>query len=161
VKRQAVSARFLLSLVAALIASYVLYSSYGWPLRTALFPRLIGIPLLFLAVLEMGLSLFGTEKQGEGPAVDFQLTTEVEPRVAHRRTFAILAWTLGFFGLILLVGFPVGVPVFVFFYLKVAGKEGWLLTILFAALSWLFVEGLFIRILHVPFPEGWIFSLGP
>jgi len=151
--------RFFLALAATLVASYALYASMYWPFRTALFPRIIGVPLLILALVEMALSAFGTERQQEGHAVDFELTTSVDTAVARRRTRAIVAWTLGFLALILLIGFPLAVPLFVFLYLKVAGGEGWVLTLSLAALSWLFMKGLFDRLLHLPFPEGWIFSL--
>lgn len=107
----------------------------------------------------MLLSVWGTEKQREGHAVDFELTTDVDPVVARRRTAAILAWILAFLLAIFLVGFPIAVPLFVFLHLKVAGKEGWVLTTLITAVSWLFVDGLFNRLLDLPFPRGWLFSL--
>lgn len=149
----------LLALLAMVVAGYTLYVSLDWPLRTALFPRVIGIPFLCLAITELFLNAFGTKTQREGHAVDFEFSTDVDPAVARRRTLAMFAWTLGFFALILLVGFPLGVPLFVFLYLKAAGKEGWLLTILLTLLSWLFMEGLFDRLLHIPFAEGWLLSL--
>ena len=91
--------------------------------------------------------------------MDFQLTTDVDPAVARKRTTSILAWILGFLVLIVLVGFPLAVPLFVFLYLRIAGREGWVLTVLLTAVSWLFMEGLFNRFLHLPFPQGWLFSL--
>ena len=148
-----------LALGVALVASYALYSATDWPFRTALFPKMIAVPLLVLALIEMGLSAFSTEKQREGHAVDFELTADTDPLVARQRTLAIVAWTLGFFILILLVGFPVGVPVFVFLYLKLVGKEGWGLALILTVLSWLLMKGLFDWLLHIPFPEGWIQSL--
>ena len=151
--------RFLLALTDAVAALYALYASSHWSLRPALFPRVIGIPLLFLALTEMLLSVRGTEKQREGHAVDFQLTTDVDPAVARKRTTSILAWILGFLVLIVLVGFPLAVPLFVFLYLRIAGREGWVLTVLLTAVSWHFMEGLFNRFLHLPFPQGWLFSL--
>ena len=63
-------------------------------------------------------------------------------------------------GVILAVRFLLAVPVFVFAYLS-AGRESWALTIVLTALSWLFMEGLFNRFLHLPFSEGWIFGLWP
>ncbi|MBI2360318.1 MAG: tripartite tricarboxylate transporter TctB family protein [Deltaproteobacteria bacterium] len=135
--------RFLLAFAVALAALYALYASLHWPLRAALFPRVIGIPLLLLALAEMLLSVLREEKEREGHAVDFELTTDVDPVVARKRTLAILAWTVGFLVLIVLIGFPIAVPLFVFLYLRTAGKEGWVLTILITALSWLFMEGLF------------------
>lgn len=154
-----INVHFLLAFAVALVGGYALYVSLDWPFRTALFPRMIGVPLLLLALIEMALSAFGTEKEREGHAVDFELTTDIDPLVARRRTLTIIAWILGFFILILSVGFPLGVPVFVFLYLKCAGKEGWGLTLLLTGLSWLLMEGLFDRLLHLPFPRGWIFSL--
>lgn len=143
----------------ALVACYALYSAIDWPFRTALFPRMIAVPLLLLALIEMGLCAFGTEKRREGHAVDFELTTDIDPSVAHRRTTAILGWILGFFILILLIGFPVGVPLFVLLYLKLAGKERWGLALVLTFLSWLLMKGLFDLLLHIPFPQGWIQSL--
>jgi hypothetical protein len=151
--------RFFLAVGTALLAGYALYSSMHWPLRTALFPRVIGIPLLFLALVEMVWSMFAGEREREGHAVDFELTTDVDPALAQKRTLGIVGWTVGFFAIIVLIGFPFAVPLFVFLYLKLVGKEGWVLTIILTAVSWLFMEGLFDRLLHIPFPEGWIFSL--
>ena len=154
-----VNLHFFLGLAAALAGGYALYASLHWPYRTALFPRVIGMPLLVLAMVEMLLTLLGPEKQREGHAVDFELTRDVDPKVALWRTVAIFSWIFGFLALILLVGFPLGVPLFVFLYLKVAGEEGWLLALSLTALSWLFMEALFNRLLHLPFAEGWIFGL--
>jgi len=72
---------------------------------------------------------------------------------------AITGWVLGFLALILLLGFPLAVPLFVFLYLRFGGREPWLLTLLLTALSWSLMEGVFDRLLHLPFAEGWIFSL--
>jgi hypothetical protein len=158
--RRFVSLHGALSLATIGIAGYALYASLGWPFRTALFPRVIAVPILILALTEWGLSIWGSEEAREGHAVDFQLTDTVEPALAQKRTIAIIAWTLSFLALILLVGFPLAVPIFVFAYL-LAGREPWALTIVMTALSWLFMEGLFNRFLHLPFPEGWIFGLWP
>lgn len=154
-----INLRFIFSAAIALVAAYALYSSYSWPFRSALFPRIIAIPLLCLALAEMALGLFGTERERQGYAVDFEMTKEVDPVLARRRTLAIYGWSVGFFAIILSVGFPLGVPLFVFLYLKLAGREGWAMTGVLTLLSWLFMEGLFDQLLHIPFPEGWIFSL--
>ena len=151
--------RCVLSLAAACVAGYALYASWNWPFRTALFPRVIALPILFLALIESALSVWSSESERGGHAVDFQLTDTVEPALARKRTIAIIFWTLGFLVLILLVGFPLAVPIFVFAYLKIAGREPWTLTLILTAISWLSMEGLFNRLLHLPFPEGLIFGL--
>ena len=151
--------RCVLSLATACLAGYALYASWDWPFRTALFPRIIALPIVVLASIELALSVWGNERERDGHAVDFQLTDTIEPALARKRTLAIVIWTLGFLVLIVLVGFPLAVPIFVFAYLKVAGRESWMLTIVLTAISWLSMEGLFNRLLHLPFPEGLIFGL--
>lgn len=157
--RTSFNLRFFFSLAVAIAAGYALYASLHWPFRTALFPRVIGFPLLVLCVIEMFWCVAIVEREREGHAVDFEMTTDVDPLTARKRTLAIFFWTVAFLALIVGFGFPLAVPLFVFLYLKVAGKEGWGLTLLLTALSWIFMEGLFDRLLHLPFAEGWIFSL--
>ena len=157
--RRFLNLRCALSLAAAGVAGYALYAAWTWPFRTALFPRVIALPIFFLALTEWALSAWSSENETEGHAVDFQLTDTVEPALARKRTIAIVVWTLGFLALILLMGFPLAVPMFVFAYLKIAGGERWPLTIILTAMSWLFMEGLFNRFLHLPFAEGWLFRL--
>jgi hypothetical protein len=98
------------------------------------------------------------EKERGSAAVDLEFSADVDPIIARNRTRSLVLWILGFLVLIPLVGFALAVQLFMFLYLKIAGKEGWVLTILLTAGSWLFMEGLFDRLLHLPFPPGWIFS---
>ena len=148
----------MMSLAIMAVSAYALYASLQWPFKTALFPRVLSIPLFFLATTEMFLSLGRSQKDVQGQAMDFQMTDDIDPTLARRRTFIIFSSILGFLLLILLAGFPLAVPLFVFLYLKLAGEK-WLLSSLMAVLCWLFMEGIFDRLLHLPFPQGWLFSL--
>ena len=150
---------FFLSLGVAILAGITLVSSLSWPFRAALFPRVLGVPLLILSIVQMLLSASAVEEKRAGHAVDFEFTSDIDHQVARQRTISIFAWILGFLALILLVGFPLAVPLFVFLYLKLAGGEAWILTLLLTGFSWLFMEGLFDWLLHIPFPEGWLFLL--
>jgi Tripartite tricarboxylate transporter TctB family len=156
--RTTLNLRFLLALGVALVAGYAVYASLSWPYRAALFPRVIGIPLLLIALVEMFLSAFSAEEKTEGHAVDFEITKDIDPAVARKRTLAIFLWVVAFFILILLLGFPIAVPLFVFLYIKVAGGESWTLSISLAFFSWIFIEGLFDRLLHIPLPQGWLLA---
>jgi hypothetical protein len=151
--------RFLLALAVAGIAAYAVYASFFWPLRAGLFPRVIGGPLFVLAVVEMLWSAFKPEREREGHAVDFELAANVDPAVARKRTAAISLWIVGFFVLIFLLGFSIAVPLFVFLYLKLAGREGWVLSATLTLGAWLFIETIFNRLLHLPLPAGWLLSL--
>jgi hypothetical protein len=149
-------ARFFLGLGVTIIGAYAFYASWHWPYKAALFPRLISVPLFLLGLLETSLSLFGAEEKKEGAAVDFEFSADVDPVTARKRTLSLFLWVLGFFALIPLVGFLLAVPLFIFLSLKFEGKEGWLLSILLTACCWLFMEGLFNRLLHIPFAPGWL-----
>ena len=142
-----------LAIVIMALAGAGTLSALAWPLKAKLFPLVIGIPLFCLAAAEALWTLFG--RQGERQAAtDFQLSTDQAPEVARRRTLVAAGWTIGFFVLIVLLGFQIAVPVLVFAYLKVQGKEGWIFTVVFTAAVWAFFYGLFNLLLHLPFPPG-------
>jgi hypothetical protein len=92
-------------------------------------------------------------KQG---SVDFQLSENIDRALAGRRTLLGFGWIVGFFLLILLLGFPVAAPLMVFLFLKVQAKERWRISLLLTGVALVFFYGLFVRMLNIPFPAGWI-----
>jgi hypothetical protein len=106
-----------------------------------------------MAVAELVMGLRGMKKSGKG-GVDFKLSEDVDPKVAMRRTLITFAWIVGFFLLILLLGFPIAVLLFLFLNLKFQAKEGWPLTLILTAATSVFFYGLFIRLLDIHFYEG-------
>jgi len=148
-----VNGRALMSLCVAVVAMIVVIVALKWPFKTALFPVMISIPVVFMAVAELVMSLQGRKKAEKG-GVDFKLSEDVDPKVAMRRTLVTFAWIVGFFLLIVLVGFPIAVLLFLFLNLKLQAKEGWPLTILLTAATSVFFYGLFIRLLDIRFYEG-------
>jgi len=138
------------------LSAWGTFSALEWPWKAKLFPLVIGIPLFCLALAEALWVIFG--KHDGAAAADFKLTQEQPPEVARRRTLLAAAWTLGFFAIIVLLGFQIAVPLLVFLYLKLQGKEGWLFSIIFTAAVWACFYGLFDLLLHLHFPEGWLFS---
>ena len=136
------------------LAAWGVISTFSWPWKAALFPLVIGIPLFCMAAAEALWVLFGSAPRSE--ARDFQFSTDLPPRVMLRRTLLALAWIAGFFAAIVLLGFPVAVPLLVFLYLKVQGGEGWGLSLVFTLVVWGIFYGLFDLVLHLPFPAGLI-----
>ena len=145
-----------LALAIMALSAYGIYSALDWPLKSKLFPLVISIPLFCLAAAEALWVIFG--KNTSASASDFKLSEDQEPAVARRRTLLAAGWTVGFFVLILLLGFPLAVAVMVFAYLKVQGKEGWLFSVIFTLGVWIFFYGLFELLLHMHFPDGWLFG---
>ena len=127
----------------ALAAAYAVYAAMRWPPKAALFPLVMGIPLLVLVLAQVVVDL------RQPPAA-------AETGPAGRRTLAVFAWMGAFVVLVLLAGFPVTVPLFVFLYLLVDSREGWLLSGVLAAAAWGFFHLVFERLLHFPFEAGLI-----
>jgi hypothetical protein len=137
----------LFSLALAAIAAYAVYTALKWPPKAALFPLTMGIPLLVLGVVQT--------------LIDLRDAPPQEPAaVARRRTFVVFAWMASFIALVLLVGFPIAVPLFVFSYLAMQSREGWALSIGLAAAAWGFFHLVFERLLHFPFEAGLLLQGG-
>ena len=154
--RSRLHAFFSLSVVA--VAVFAVLSALRWPFKAAFFPLAVGIPLLVLGGAQVILDLLGSAEAARGPAVDLAFSAEVEPGVANRRATAIFAWIAGFILLVLLVGFPIAVPLFVFAYLSLQSPAGWWLSLTLTAAAWGFFYGIFQELLHLPFEGGWIQS---
>lgn len=145
-----------LGLLIMAVSGYSGIAAWAWPWKAALFPLTIAIPLFCLAAIEVLWLLFGATEHSE--AKDFQFSRDVPESEALRRGAGAAGWILGFFAAIVLLGFPIAVPLFVFLYLKLQGRESWLFSALFAAAVWLFFYGLFGELLHLPFPSGWLLA---
>jgi Tripartite tricarboxylate transporter TctB family len=133
------------SLALAVVAAYAVYAALRWPPKAALFPLTMGIPLLVLALALTLVELRDPANRGQPPG-------------AGRRTLTVFAWMGTFIVLVLLAGFPIAVPLFVFSYLVVESREGWCLSIALAAAAWGAFHLLFERLLHFPFEAGLIRS---
>lgn len=150
-------AKHLMNLCCVAIGVGVVITAINWPFKTAFFPSLVGIFLFFGAMADFLLDVFGSKEAAtkQGP-VDFQLSEDIDPAVATRRTLISFAWIIGFFLLILLFGFTLAVPLLVFLFLKVQARERWGISLFLTGSSLVFFFGLFVWLLNIPFAEGWI-----
>ena len=147
-------ASLILGIGIMVIAGAAVILAMDWPWKAKLFPLVIGIPLFCLASADALWELFGPAQAVA--ASDLTLTDEVPPAIARRRTAIAAAWILGFFAAILLLGFPLAVPLFVFLYLVIQGGERWIFSAIFSGVVWALFYGLFDLLLHLPFPAGWL-----
>jgi hypothetical protein len=142
------------------VSGGVIIAANNWPLKTALFPMILGISGAILAIAELLVSLFGAEEDAKKrAAVDFNPSGHADKALASRRTLSISLWIILFSLLIFFLGLPIAVPLFVFSYLKFQGKEGWGITIVMTLSCWLFFYGLFVRLLHTSFEEGYLLTV--
>ncbi len=137
------------------LSAWAAISAWAWPTKAAMFPLVIAIPLFCLAAAEV-LWVLLAAAAARSEVMDYKLSADVPQKTARRRTLLAAGWTLGFFAMIVLLGFPIAVPLFVFLYLKIQGREGWMLSVVVTLAMWGFFYGLFDQLLHLPFPNGWI-----
>jgi hypothetical protein len=151
----------LFSLCALIFFIVWVYEAQEWRLQARLYPWAIGFPMVILAFVQVILDLKGYKHKetSEGPPIpmDFQFTKEIDPSTARNRAIIMFAWLFGFFFIVWLVGFNIGVPLMVFAYLKLHSKEPWLLSIILTAVAFVFFYVLFVKLLTLPFPDGRIF----
>ncbi len=147
------------SLLIIIFFAVLLYEAREWRPQARLYPWVIGIPMLILAIVHLILELKGSDKLNSSGAapMDLQFSQTLDPALVRRRTINIFSWIVGFLIGIWLLGFSVAIPLLVFFYLKAQSREPWVLSLLFTGAAWLFFWGLFDRLLHPPFPDGQLF----
>jgi hypothetical protein len=141
----------------AIILTLALWQSRKFNVRAGLFPWVTGIPLLGLALLQLGKELTG--KAGVRSRVkQSDEEHEIPHDVQNRRTRNMFIWIVVYFLAIWLLGFSIGGTLCCFLHLKFASKEKWGITIILTVGLWAFIYLLFQRVLHVPFPPGQIFE---
>ncbi len=138
------------------VSGYGVVAAWSWPWKASLFPLAIGVPVFVLAAIEALGVLFGKTVHTE--AKDFQVTRDLPEKELARRAAVAAGWIAGFFAGIVLFGFPLAVPLFTFLYLRLQGGESWRFCVVFTAAVWLFFYGVFERLLHLPFPGGWLIA---
>ena len=148
-----------MSFMLALIALGVIINAQvrNWPIRTSLFPIVIGAVVFIIAMVELLLSLFGREDSDKEKTLDVDFSTDVDESLVTRRTMLAFGWIVALFFVILLFGFIYAVPLFSLFCTKVLGNEKWGISIAMAISTWVFFYGLFVWLLHTVIHEGWIF----
>ena len=149
--------RILFALLFVAIFLYVLKEAlYGFGAvekQAALFPLAVGIPSFALAVLALV-----QEFRAPAPAaVEETAALAAERAALRRRTAAIVGWTVGFFLTIWFLGFVIASAVATLLYLKLGAGEKWGISVVLAAVAWIFFFGLFDYGLRLPFPPGELF----
>jgi ABC-type sugar transport system permease subunit len=147
--------------------SFALVALFAWSLFQAqafrsqarLFPLVIGIVGVALALLQTGLEV--RRRGALSPSSPSEDEDEIPAELRRRRTISILAWTAGFTLVVWLLGFTLAVPLATLAFVRFAGRESWLTSVIFAAVSGATFWALFVYAVRVPFDDGALFSLWP
>jgi hypothetical protein len=151
------SGRAVICFTLLVIAVAVLLTARDWPFKAALFPIAIAIVIVILSTWGLVMVLTGKD-DSKGSARDFSLT-EIEGESTTWPTLMAFAWIVGFFLLIILIGFNIAVPLYVFLSCNYQGKEKLWVSIVMAVCSWVFFWGLFVWLLNTPLNDGLIQTL--
>ena len=146
---------FTLFLVVTL--AIALWQSRNFGFRAGLFPWIIGAPLLMMTCTQLIFDFMGKGYRPKPPEPGDEFLDLPKSEI-QRRTTAISFWIFAYFILIWLLGFSIAVPVATLLYLKTTGAEKWPATIIVTLVAAIFFYGVFDLALHIPFPQGLLFS---
>jgi len=129
--------RMIFPSAALVIVIILIIATLGYPYKAKLFPLLIAFPAAALLVVNIVKEALGK----------YKLETESEdktdsPKDTLFKYLAVTAWMATFALLIYFSGFLVGVPIFLFLYLKLHGEK-WPAAIIYVLVVTVFVYGVF------------------
>ena len=127
-----------------------LYMAKDWNSATALFPRVVGFPMLVLMIAILAIDIKNGRRQDKNGKTD----DDVEFKKKTGRMVKYLGWLIGFVVLIWAIGIVYSIPIYIFSYMKIEGKYGWLKCGIYAAGTTVFITILFEYVFRVAWPEG-------
>jgi hypothetical protein len=153
----------LFAFLLAVLFGYALFAGRFWPFKAALFPTVVGIPGVVLALAVGALALrrgrssrAGAPPQSGAPG-DLFLDESSLTGDALKRTAVIFGWIFGAVIGSWLLGQKLALPLFVFGYLKLGSREGWVLSIVMTLATVALLLGVFDYVVNVAWYEGEIF----
>jgi len=151
--------KMFMNLGAMVVAAWAVVTAFKWPLKTALFPLVVGIPFFLMATAEFALTLSRKKRLAEKEAApETHVVEKGSEALPAGKTAVAYLLIISLLLIILLLGFPAGITLFVFLYLKVYGKEKWEISLFLTAVAYASLYGLFIKILNIPFHKGWLWE---
>ena len=162
IRRDAFVEAFFAVLLAVLFA-YAIFAGTFWPFKAALFPTIVGIPGVVLA---LAVAVFSF-RRGRNPQArsaekpqapgDLFLDESSLTGAAFKRTLIIFGWILFAVVASWLLGQKLALPLFVFAYLKLGSREGWILSIVMTLATVALLLGVFDYVVNVAWYDGEVF----
>ena len=136
---------------------------WDWPNIAKIMPVYVAaIPGLLLVVLQLYREATGWERRQSGASggmdMDEVSDVKLDRQTELRRTVGYFAWFIGGALGIWLLGLVISLPLLVFLYGLVEGKEKWFTALIMAACTYALVWGLFEYMLETRWPPGLLFG---
>ncbi|MGH7825170.1 MAG: tripartite tricarboxylate transporter permease [Candidatus Binatia bacterium] len=150
-----------LSLFFLLVFAAAITLGWQWPLIAKLMPvYFVATPGAVLGLIQVLRELTGGEKkivEDQGIEMDEVFVQEVDRRTEIVRTLGFFGWFVGGAIAIWLLGIIYGLPLLIFLYTLVEGREKMPVAIVLAAGAFAFAWGLFDYLLGTRWPSGLLF----
>jgi hypothetical protein len=155
------TASFTLFLVAIFLGA--IWWGWEWPYIAKLMPVFVAaVPGFVLGVIQLFREASGAEgrsaKKAEGAQMDDTHKSDLDYRTEVRRTLAFFAWFIGGAVGIWLLGIVITLPLLVFLYMLVEGREKLVSALVMTACTYALVWGLFEYTLEMRWPSGLLFG---
>ena len=154
-------ANFTLFLTAIFLCA--IWWGWEWPFIAKMMPIYVAaIPGLVLALIQIGREATGWEHRREnrakGVEMDDTYKAGRDKKIELRRTLMFFGWFIGGAAGIWLLGIVIALPLLVFLYMLVEGREKLLPTALMTAFTIGIIWGLFEYTLEMRWPPGLLFG---
>ena len=136
-------------------------SGWGWPDIAKIMPVYVAaLPGLVMIVIQIYREATGWETGRSTTSIDMDESGEnqLDEATARKRTLAFFAWFVGGALGIWLIGIVYALPVLVFLYALLQGKEKLLTSLIFGGCAYLVIWGLFEYMLETRWPAGILFG---
>jgi len=136
---------------------------WEWPNIAKIMPVYVAaIPGLLLVLVQLYRDATGWERRKSvasgGIDMDEVSDVKLDRQTELRRTVTYFAWFIGGALGIWLLGLVISLPLLVFLYGLVEGKEKWFTALIMAACTYALVWGLFEYMLETRWPSGLLFG---
>lgn len=148
---------FIISLLIVMLLMTIL--SINFSAGAKMLPLLCGISasimMVFLLLITSSSKIARWYQKFEDKSVS---STEVSDRQGRKREISVVTWFSGCIVAIYFLGYMTGVTLLLFLFLRIWGKESWLLSLLTSAVVMGVVYFAFVYILRVPLHKGILFE---
>jgi len=145
------------ALLSALVLVVVIILSLSYVPKARLVPLVVALPTLTLTIGQI-LKEFGVIGQKKKDSNDSKDVVE-ESETNLKGYWMILFWIVLLIAMLFLIGFFPTIVLFMFFYLKLQGRESWLVSFLMPGATLIIVYLAFVFGLNIDFYGGLLFEL--
>jgi len=135
---------------------------WDWPNIAKIMPVYVAaIPGIILVLVQLYREVTGWQgRRGTAGGIDMDEVSDVQldRQTELRRTLGYFAWFIGGALGIWLLGLVIALPLLVFLYTLIEGKEKWYIALIATACAYALVWGLFEYMLETRWPPGILFA---